>query len=156
MPTTGPRTPALAQVCALSGGSAEPMFRLIADGEVEMQGEILETALGGLEVGDPALLTVAGVGEVRGTGDVGFCHLAQEVFEVGDVALVVGPDHGAHPGDGLSKAAGGLRCAHWDLHQPGDALRQGAVGAAVAHEVEADAPAFGSIGYHPQFLLDEH
>ena len=51
---------------ALSGAAAEPMFRLIVDGEVEMEGEILETALSGLQAGDPVTLSVTGVGPVEG------------------------------------------------------------------------------------------
>lgn len=82
---------------ALSGGSAEPMFRLIADGEVEMQGEILETALGGLEVGDPALLTVAGVGEVRGQVRL-IPASVDPVTRLGIVRVALDPDDRLRPG----------------------------------------------------------
>ncbi|WP_299360236.1 efflux RND transporter periplasmic adaptor subunit [uncultured Paracoccus sp.] len=54
------------QLGALSGGATTPMFRLIANGEIEMEGEVLETALAGLQVSDPAELSAAGVGPITG------------------------------------------------------------------------------------------
>ncbi|MDP5307656.1 efflux RND transporter periplasmic adaptor subunit [Paracoccus spongiarum] len=51
---------------ALSGASAQPLFTLIADGAIEMEAEVIETALQSLSAGDPAEITVAGLGEVAG------------------------------------------------------------------------------------------
>ena len=51
---------------ALAGGSAAPLFTLIADGQIEMQAEVIETALGRLKAGNPASIDVAGVGTVAG------------------------------------------------------------------------------------------
>ncbi len=48
-------------------GGAEPMFRIIARGEVELDAEVIETELGKIAVGQKAHITVAGVGEVNGT-----------------------------------------------------------------------------------------
>lgn len=55
-----------AELGALAGGSADPLFTLIADGAVEMAAEVIETALPSLTVGDPAQISVAGVGAVPG------------------------------------------------------------------------------------------
>lgn len=55
-----------AELGALAGGSAEPLFTLIADGAIEMEAEVIETALQRLNAGDPAEIAVAGVGAVAG------------------------------------------------------------------------------------------
>lgn len=51
---------------AIAGSAAEPMFTIIAKGEIEVAGEVIETALESLHVGDPASMRVAGVGDVQG------------------------------------------------------------------------------------------
>lgn len=56
-----------AELGALSGGSTDPLFTLIADGAIEVEAEVIETALSGLKVGDLAEIDVAGVGQVAGT-----------------------------------------------------------------------------------------
>ncbi|WP_192877735.1 efflux RND transporter periplasmic adaptor subunit [Paracoccus sp. SY] len=56
-----------AELGALAGGGGDALFVLLADGAVEMSAEVIETALGRLKVGDPAEITVAGVGTVAGT-----------------------------------------------------------------------------------------
>ena len=55
-----------AELGALSGAAAEPLFTLIADGAIEMEAEVIETALSQLKAGDPAEISVSGVGEVSG------------------------------------------------------------------------------------------
>lgn len=55
-----------AELGELSGGSAQPLFVLVAEGAVEMEAEVIETALRSLSVGDPADISVAGLGEVAG------------------------------------------------------------------------------------------
>lgn len=55
-----------AELGALSGAAAQPLFTLIADGAVEMEAEVIETALQALGVGDPAEIVIAGMGEVAG------------------------------------------------------------------------------------------
>lgn len=56
-----------AQLGALAGADPEPLFRLVAQGEIDLAAEVIETALSEIQVGDPAVATVAGAGEVRGT-----------------------------------------------------------------------------------------
>lgn len=55
-----------AELGALSGGSSEPMFRLIGDGTIELAGEVVETAVPRLEAGQRAELHVAGLGAIAG------------------------------------------------------------------------------------------
>lgn len=56
-----------AELGALAGSGSDPFFTLLADGAVEMSAEVIETALGRLKAGDPAEITVAGVGTMPGT-----------------------------------------------------------------------------------------
>lgn len=44
-----------------------PLFTLIADGEIEMSADVIETALQSLSVDQPAEIDVAGLGQVPGT-----------------------------------------------------------------------------------------
>ena len=55
-----------AKVGAVASASADPMFRVIAAGEVELDAEVPETLIGKLKPGQPARVTVAGIGEVGG------------------------------------------------------------------------------------------
>lgn len=55
-----------AQLGALAGAAAEPLFTLVARGEIDLAAEVIETALPQIAPGDPAVATVAGVGEVQG------------------------------------------------------------------------------------------
>lgn len=49
---------------ATSGG--EPIFRMIASGHIEVEAEVVETAISGLKVGNSVLLDIAGIGPVAG------------------------------------------------------------------------------------------
>ncbi|HHW34757.1 MAG TPA: efflux RND transporter periplasmic adaptor subunit, partial [Paracoccus solventivorans] len=55
-----------AQIGAIATASAGPMFTLIADGSIEFEGEVIETALPALRPGQLAELDVAGVGRITG------------------------------------------------------------------------------------------
>ncbi len=55
------------QIGAIAASGGEPIFRMITDGVVEVEAEVIETALGQISQGDTADLSVAGVGEVAGT-----------------------------------------------------------------------------------------
>ncbi|WP_328803785.1 efflux RND transporter periplasmic adaptor subunit [Paracoccus xiamenensis] len=55
-----------AQLGVMGSASGDPMFTIISDGSIEWQAEVVETALKGLKLGDPAIATVAGLGEVEG------------------------------------------------------------------------------------------
>ncbi len=65
-PVSGLVTERSAELGALSSAAAGPMFVIIAEGTVEMRGEVIETALLELKTGDPVQLQVAGVGPIAG------------------------------------------------------------------------------------------
>jgi HlyD family secretion protein len=56
----------MARVGAYAAGAAEPMFRIVANGEVELDAEVTETRMAGVKIGQPARVEVAGVGEIAG------------------------------------------------------------------------------------------
>jgi RND family efflux transporter MFP subunit len=57
----------MARVGGYAAGAAEPMFRIVANGEVELDAEVIETRLASIAIGQPARVEVAGLGEVKGT-----------------------------------------------------------------------------------------
>ncbi|MBU3028684.1 efflux RND transporter periplasmic adaptor subunit [Paracoccus marinaquae] len=65
-PVAGLVTARNAELGALSGASAQPLFAMIAGGEIELEAEVIETALPDLKAGDPVEVHVAGVGAVQG------------------------------------------------------------------------------------------
>jgi HlyD family secretion protein len=66
-PSDGIVSRRMARVGGYAAGAAEPMFRIVANGEVELDAEIVETRLGAIKVGQPARVEVAGLGDVQGT-----------------------------------------------------------------------------------------
>lgn len=58
------RTARIGGIAALA--SVEPLFRIVAAGEVELDAEVIETGLARLRPDQPARVEVAGVGEVAG------------------------------------------------------------------------------------------
>ncbi|MBV0892208.1 efflux RND transporter periplasmic adaptor subunit [Paracoccus sp. Z118] len=96
-PLAGIVTERSAELGALSGGSAEPMFRVIANGEIELQGRILETALPGLKVGDPAEVVVAGLGQIAGKVRL-IPASVDPVTRLGDIRISLQPRAGLRPG----------------------------------------------------------
>ncbi|MFN3624198.1 MAG: efflux RND transporter periplasmic adaptor subunit [Hyphomicrobium sp.] len=56
-----------ARIGGMASGAAEPMFRIIARSEVELDAEVIETELAKILAGQKARVDVAGVGEVDGT-----------------------------------------------------------------------------------------
>lgn len=56
-----------AQIGAIAASGGDPMLKLIANGEIEVEAEVIETALVQISVGDPVDLTIAGLGQVSGT-----------------------------------------------------------------------------------------
>ncbi len=55
-----------AELGAIPGTGGDPLFTLVDKGEIELAGDVIETALNGLKPGDPAEIAVAGVGPVTG------------------------------------------------------------------------------------------
>lgn len=65
-PVAGTVAQRSARLGELSGSAAEPMFTLIAQGEIELAAEIIETAVPGLVAASPVTLEVSGIGAVAG------------------------------------------------------------------------------------------
>jgi RND family efflux transporter MFP subunit len=57
----------MARVGGYAAGAAEPMFRIVAKSEIELDAEVTETRLAAVKSGQLARVEVAGVGEVEGT-----------------------------------------------------------------------------------------
>jgi len=55
------------QVGAIAASGGEPIFRIIRDGKIEVEAQVIETALGTISIGDSTRLSIAGDGEVIGT-----------------------------------------------------------------------------------------
>lgn len=56
-----------ARVGAVASGASEPMFHIVARGEVELDAEVIETQVGKVKVGQKARIEAAGAGRVTGT-----------------------------------------------------------------------------------------
>ncbi|WP_425098147.1 efflux RND transporter periplasmic adaptor subunit [Tropicibacter sp. S64] len=50
----------------IAGTGGDPLYRMAADGVIEVEAEVIETALGRIAVGDPVKLQIAGVGPAEG------------------------------------------------------------------------------------------
>jgi len=57
----------MARVGGYAAGAAEPMFRIVANGEVELDAEVTETRIAAVRPGQRARVEVAGVGEIEGS-----------------------------------------------------------------------------------------
>lgn len=62
----GARVGAIA-IGAMMGSGGDPLFRIIANGEMELDAEIVETEIGKLKPGQKAHVTVPGAADVEGT-----------------------------------------------------------------------------------------
>jgi HlyD family secretion protein len=56
----------MARIGGFAAGAAEPMFRIVANGEIELDAEVTETRMANIKPGQPVRIDVAGVGEVEG------------------------------------------------------------------------------------------
>ena len=54
------------QIGAIASSGGEPIFRIIRDGALEVEAEVIETALGSISLGDTARLNIAGAGDALG------------------------------------------------------------------------------------------
>lgn len=59
-----------AELGAIPGVQGAPLFTLIAEGEIEFRGEVIESALPALKPGQRLELQVAGIGQVTGTARI--------------------------------------------------------------------------------------
>jgi HlyD family secretion protein len=56
-----------ARIGGMASGAGEPMFRIVARSEIELDAEVIETELAKVTAGQKAQVNVAGVGDVGGT-----------------------------------------------------------------------------------------
>lgn len=90
-----------AQQGAIASAAGLPMFRLIAGGEIELEAEVIETALPQLRQGAPAVLRVAGVGNGVGavTGQVRLVPATVDpVTRLGKLRIALSPTEGLRTG----------------------------------------------------------
>lgn len=66
-PTSGIISDRNAQMGAIATNGAEPLFRMIENGVIEVKAEVVETALAQISLNDPAEVDIPGVGTVEGT-----------------------------------------------------------------------------------------
>jgi HlyD family secretion protein len=57
----------MARIGGYAAGAAEPMFRIVANGEVELDAEVTETRMAAVRIGQPARVEITGLGEIAGT-----------------------------------------------------------------------------------------
>ena len=57
----------LARVGAYAAGAADPMFWIVAKGEVELDAEVTETRVPAVKIGQKAQIEAAGLGKIQGT-----------------------------------------------------------------------------------------
>lgn len=55
------------QIGAIASSSGDPVFRIVTGGILELEAEVVETALGQISIGDKAELNIASVGAASGT-----------------------------------------------------------------------------------------
>jgi len=66
-PVAGLVTVRNGQIGAIASSGGDPIFRIITDGVLEIEAEVVETALGDIAIGDKAELTIASLGAATGT-----------------------------------------------------------------------------------------
>ena len=57
----------MARIGGYAAGAAEPMFRILAKGEVELDAEVTETRMAAIRIGQPTRVEVTGLGTILGT-----------------------------------------------------------------------------------------
>jgi RND family efflux transporter MFP subunit len=127
----------MARVGGYAAGAAEPMFRIVAKGEVELDAEVVETRLAAVKAGQHARVDVAGLGEVEGTVRL-VSPEVDKATRLGRVRIFLGDNPGLRVG---AFARASIATATSDgLAVPAAAVLHGADGATVqrvrGHRVE--------------------
>ncbi len=65
-PVDGTVSRRTARVGAVASAVGDPLFRIVANGEIELDAEISERDVGRIKDGQPATVTITGMGEARG------------------------------------------------------------------------------------------
>jgi HlyD family secretion protein len=85
------------QVGAIASTSGEPIYRIIRDGLVEVEAEVIESDLALVGVGDPAELRVSGLPPMVGTVRL-ISPAVDAASRLGTVRIAVDPDEDLRPG----------------------------------------------------------
>jgi HlyD family secretion protein len=85
------------QIGAIAASGGEPIYRLIAGGAVDVEGEVIETALAGLAIGNPVALDIASIGPVTGTV-TRIAPTVDAANRMAKVTIEVPPQAGLRPG----------------------------------------------------------
>lgn len=96
-PANGIVSRRVARVGAFAAGAGEAMFRIVANGEIELDAEVPETVLAKMRPGQPAEVAVAGAGDVKGKVRL----VSQEIdrtTRLGRVRVLLGEDAGLKVG----------------------------------------------------------
>ncbi len=110
----------MARVGGYAAGAAEPMFRIVAKGEVELDAEVTETRLAAVKVGQTARVEVAGLGEVEGTVRL-VSPEVDKATRLGRVRIFLGDNPGLRVGAfarGIIVTASGTRPCRAGLRRP--------------------------------------
>ncbi|WP_294929672.1 efflux RND transporter periplasmic adaptor subunit [uncultured Paracoccus sp.] len=81
----------------LSGSATLPMFRVIADGEVELAAEVIESAIPELRIGAPVTLEVSGIGRLEGRIRL-LPAAVDPATRLGTMRVALDPDERLRPG----------------------------------------------------------
>ena len=57
----------MARIGGYAAGAAEPMFRIVANAEIELDAEVTETRMAAIRIGQPARIEISGLGTIAGT-----------------------------------------------------------------------------------------
>ncbi len=66
-PVSGVISAKMAKIGAIASSAGEPMFRIIKDGVIEMEAEVIESSLGKISPQNKAELKIAGIGAIEGS-----------------------------------------------------------------------------------------
>jgi HlyD family secretion protein len=118
----------IARVGGFAAGAGEPMFRIIAKGEVELDAEVIETRISSIRSGQPVRIEVAGAVDVTGTVRL-VSPEVDKATRLGRVRIFIGDDPGLRIG---AFARGSIETATGQgLAVPSSAVLYGPAGASV-------------------------
>jgi HlyD family secretion protein len=118
----------MARIGGYAAGAAEPMFRIVAKGEVELDAEVTETRMAALRVGQPARVEITGLGEIAGTVRL-VSPEVDKATRLGRVRIFLGDNPGLRVG---AFARGSVETARGrGLAVPASAILYGPEGASV-------------------------
>ncbi|MBL8566108.1 MAG: efflux RND transporter periplasmic adaptor subunit [Hyphomicrobiaceae bacterium] len=96
-PRTGIVSRRTARIGGLASAVAEPMFRIIAEGQIELDAEATESRLARIKVDQKAIVEIAGVGNVEGTVRL-VSPEVDRLTRLGSVRILLGDDPGLRIG----------------------------------------------------------